>query len=947
VTIETDIFRRDGVDNADKNEQALRAVKAFRALQPTLSAYARMLTKRRDISVEMAAKDNGSTDGKKIYYRPPIALGDPTPHDRRLCDKRDELHQPACPACAIRETVLVTIYHEIAHNCYDSFLEPNEHDQREAVERAIAEVPGKYADLVRKKIEKAPYAAKNSYLKLANLISPYLPMLVNALDDARVNKELFKARKGTKIMFEADEWKIFAEGFETHDGVKRWNEQSLNSQIIVGCFCKAVGHDYSEWFAPEIIAALDDAEITALLRRMDTVRSMAGVYQLAFPVLARLRELGFLRAPEDPDTEMEQGDDGEPEPAESGDDSGDEQGDNPTQPAESGDEAGSGDDPESDEDAGSGGMGSDQGQNSGDGEESEGDVDGDSDPEGDPGSDSAEGSDESGSDADGEDQSGEGDDSGTSPSTSEADESESEPTAGDSSDGDSSDESDGSGSEEDSGEVDGDSDSSVEEATPSDDGESDGAAGGDASDPADGDERSGSDDSSSSGAPDSDVPAGENTESPDGPAPDDGSEHSGSGNAEGSDSDGEEFTDDLGRRPADSDVKEPEEGHMDPLPEPDPRPDTDDSDSDEPLDSGADDGTGGVQVVENEKNDHIPMGTPEEVNAGVLNWLDHEDKPKSVQEAEDEAAVDRALVQGIYFETPSRNIYGVREHKYGEPVVVEGHNMSMAWDSEAYSFLGYTPRSLGIEGDFDPEESVLGAALLRARVAFSDNARGKELRHRKSGRVDTRVLGKRAGIGDERLFKKKILPGKKSYFVLIGMDVSGSTVGSNLVLEKKAVFAQAELLTRMGIPFAIYAHSGNYHNPRAGRSEGIDLDIYLIKEKDEVWDSNTQERLRKLGPDNANVDGHTLEYYRKRLDEATATDKIILYYTDGKMPAENHDEELEILQREIRTCNRKGYTLLGVGIRTDSPVRHGLDTVQVDEEADVIKVVEHLEKRLL
>ena len=123
--------------------------------------------------------------------------------------------------------------------------------------------------------------------------------------------------------------------------------------------------------------------------------------------------------------------------------------------------------------------------------------------------------------------------------------------------------------------------------------------------------------------------------------------------------------------------------------------------------------------------------------------------------------------------------------------------------------------------------------------------------------------------------------------------------------------------------------------------------MYVVKERQDPWDTNMHERLFALGPDAANLDGHTLEYYRKRLDEQTATDKIILYYTDGKMPAENHDEELEILQREIKICQKRGYTLLGVGIRTDSPIRHGLDTVQVDTEADVVKVVKHLEKRLI
>ena len=65
------------------------------------------------------------------------------------------------------------------------------------------------------------------------------------------------------------------------------------------------------------------------------------------------------------------------------------------------------------------------------------------------------------------------------------------------------------------------------------------------------------------------------------------------------------------------------------------------------------------------------------------------------------------------------------------------------------------------------------------------------------------------------------------------------------------------------------------------------------------------------------------------------------------MPAANYDEELEILTREINICRRKKYTLLGVGIRTDSPRKHGLDTVQVNDDADLKAVVMHLEKRLV
>jgi hypothetical protein len=74
---------------------------------------------------------------------------------------------------------------------------------------------------------------------------------------------------------------------------------------------------------------------------------------------------------------------------------------------------------------------------------------------------------------------------------------------------------------------------------------------------------------------------------------------------------------------------------------------------------------------------------------------------------------------------------------------------------------------------------------------------------------------------------------------------------------------------------------------------------------------------------------------------------VILYYSDGKMPLENYYEELEILQREIATCKQRGITLLGVGIRTDSPQSHGLDTVEVNDSSDIGRVVNHLEKVLV
>lgn len=1012
MTIADPLFKRAGVDN-ETDEAARRAVKSFRRLQPTLSAYARVLTKNPKARVEMAARDNGSTDGERIFFRPPLALGDKTAHSRQLCDKRDDHKQLLCRACAIREDVLVTIYHEIAHISFDSFAKTSDRDQRNLIEEAVKQVKGEYAERVRERIKMAPSYTKSSYIGMASLINKFLPIIVNALEDARVNRELFKARRGTKVMFDADTWKIFTEGVEQKDAsgniiVKQWTEYPLNMQAIVGVFVKASGYDYSDWFVPQVIAALNDEELTQLCNQLDTVRSAAGVYQLSFPVLQRLRELGFCRTDQDPDPEEEQGDEGDsdeadpsPEDQDSSADGEPDDGDSGASSDSSGGSESGMDDSDSDDSESDDGTspGKEPGQAGSSDEEADGAVDNDS------SDDDSSGDEDSGDQ--GSPESGEASDSGDSPGAETSGDSDSEESGGaggddeasepsSDSDGDTSSDEDSAGSSEDSSGEAGesgadDSDSAEEGGEPETDSDSE-EAGAEAtgpretSSPEEGPidensegsseaepEDSGSSDSEGSGDEAGSPGAGDSAGdmgSADDSVDQDGDDHGqGSGDGSGDEADlhnpdvaGPEGVDPLASPPTggeapDQSVESGEQsetagreaehsGEADGSESTgsDSETDTDDG---EAIDSGADDGQGGTQVVEDEKFDDLPMGEPEEVQAALEVWGDHDEKPKTIEEKHVEEAVDRAIIQGLYFETPSRNVYGVREHKFGDPIYADGHSVSTAWDHRVYESMGISKKQLGITGDFDPAESTLGPALLRMRVAFADNARGKEERHKKGGKIDARVLGKRAPQGDPRLMKKKTLPGRKNYFVLIGMDVSGSTIGRNIALEKLAVMAQATLLHRMGIDFAIYAHTGDYHSPEKGRGNGVDLDIYFVKTPEEIWDTERKDRLMALGPASANLDGHSLEYYRKVLDRVQATDKIILYYTDGKMPAENHNEELEILQREIRICKQRNYTLLGVGIRTDSPVRHGLDTVQVDEEKDVVKVIKHLEKRLL
>jgi hypothetical protein len=772
------ILDRGGVTSGNElDEQARKAVNVFRSLQPTLSMYARSLSGNKNARVVLAAQDNGSTDGTNIYFRPPIALGDPTPHESRVCDQRGEDGRQLCHACQIREAVLVTIYHEIAHISYQSFERTTEFDKTQAIHFAIKEAKGKYADRIEKRIRNAPAYKLRDYLNLASLINPFLPTLVNCLEDARVNRALFAARPGVKKMFEADEAHIFDHGFEVKDNdgkvkIARWDTAALNSQVMIGCFCKAVGYDYSKWFHKKVVAALDDGILTDLIARMDRIDSMSQVYNLSFLVLARLRELGFLQSPEDKDEE-EQEDSPSEDDADSGGGSGE-----------------SGEDDQPDDSMG-GGEGDSDAESSG----SDGGVEGHRD--------------ESGSE----------------------DEEERAQDAGPSGDSDSGDDTSESADESDS--------SSVRSGTPD----------------------------------------------------------LGEGGDEESDSNGSQ------------------EGKRSP------------EDSDEPVDTGADDGYGGTQVLEDD-GPTPEMGTHEEVEPLFQQWSGHDEKPKSVPAVKAEKAMDIAIIQGLYFTTPSKTVVGITEHHYDSR-----DDTAEGWPRKLY-------RRNGSESDIKVPDAVLRPSIMRTRRAFTDNALGDQLGNLKSGKVRSRVLGRRAWNNDERLFKKNLEPGEKSYYVQIGVDISYSTVGVNIALEKRAVWAQAEILQRVGIPFEIIAHSSDYVEG------GTSMQIYHVKDANENWTDKLQVRLMELGPVSGNLDGHALEYLRKRAERSLATDKIIMYYSDGKMPAENKDEELVILQREIAYCKKVGITLMGVGIRTDSPRAHGLDTVQVDTDADLIKVVEHLGKRL-
>lgn len=907
----------------DVTDRAQRAVVAFRHMQHGLTSYARAITGSRKVRVEVSS-GTPRTDGNIIYYRPPIALGDKTPHDRMLCDRREDNGLKSCPACRIREEVLVNIYHEIAHIAFGSF------------------------------------ADGTNYMQVAARYNPYLPYLFNCLEDSRVDSSMFEARKGTRKMLEADTFNLLREGVPDDKGeLHKSSDAPMNAQMSLATYLEAAG--YQGWDAfmhPNVGRDIKDARVQQLLGEVRNATSAKEIYNLASPVLARLRELGYFLSPEEQE-ERDQQDEPEQDnqPEEEQQDEGDPQ-------DESGDEGDSGD-------------GTDPGEGDGDGEGADepradagGADEGEDAPEsgasaGD-GAPADEAPDEPGEEGGGEGapdgDAGAGDDAGE-PGQGDGDLG----AGGDDVSGDSGSGPDESGAEEAPGDAADGADQAEPESAESSDGglTDDGAdqddvpanAGDEAADPgADGDGGAGEEpDGEGSGSAGSPVEAGDGADREADPSDspvDGGSDPSGERNlgegvgdptdAEGSEAgdDGSQLDDGAGKghdgsRPEEGSADRPGDEQHDPQEGDGDRGESADGEGDRPdevMESGADEGKGGVEVVEEPRPRD---GNEDDVKAALEHGHPHlEPGDKIMGTEEEQHAIAVAVIQGLYFETPSVGVSSVYEHQYAPD--------ARGWDARRFDDdekIWY-----GVTCDMDVSEKVLGPALLKTRRIFSDNKNSAYQPNLRSGRVNGKVLGKRAWSDDDRLFSKKRVPAKQDYAVLIMMDISSSNLGDNLALLKRSVFAQAELCQRVGIKFAIVAHSASME--RVGDEAGFAMHLHHVKEWDEPWTTDIKNRVGDLVGVGGNLDGHAMEYGRKMLGKVEATDKIMMYFTDGKMPAANKEEELEVLQRQIKLAKRDRITLMGVGMRTDSPVRHGLDTVQVDDDDDLKGVVEHLGKRL-
>lgn len=954
-------LKRMVADATDPYAREVAALKAFNRMVPGLRSFARNLTNTR---VNVQAGPNNMTDGKTIMLRPPMALAENPRHSRNSCGTRDSLNNLVCPACAVREDITSGLQHEIAHIVHGSFQKFD----RWEIESSIGKTIQEYFDPAQVR-EMHLYMSSNNHVNglfgLIPAIDKHLAMAWAIIEDIRINRASFIDRPGLEDMHRRRYQEVLDNGVKVGDHyIEHWNTRPLDHQMLAAFLFAEHGVIFRSNLADDTLVINTDRKIQVIRRAVPKMKNTMDAVKVAARLVSRLRELGYLQL-ESQDDDIK---DDEPESGES-----DEQGEESDEQEEGseGSGEGSGGDGESEgEDAES--DGSDSGDSSGGSD--------DADESGDGGSDSGSGStgmdsgDDSTSEPEGgsyedDQESGEGSGSGgggsaggsghgsggggdrrdsTPPEASASDSDNAEggrEDSGDTEDDDSGDGDEGGGDDEESTQ---DSDGGAREGD-GDSGEDDSAGGGQSDGlPVDADEE----------APGRDRnPGGEHQQPQEGPEA--GPEQQQPGEPDGDDgaADATGGDDERDARPAREGATGPEEQAQ----EGDERDGSASHEGDggdgQPTPGGAEEAPvpeltpkkGGSlegmrkiieallghaehdtghhdQVVPMQPGETAPEKQDVTTPQGDEPQVEENDDILSPQESDADGMEDdmAKVVQAMWFlDRVPRNIAGIKVHGRG--------------DGPAFDSM-YSPDYLE-----KVPESVLGKAVSRARIAFGVNHRAEHHRNQKAGRIAPAVLGKRAPLGDKRLFAKKVMPDKRSYAVVIGYDVSMSTHGTNARLINESVQALAEVCSRIGIDFSIYCHSTEGDG---WSSENMEVSITTVKGWKDRWDTKTKKLMASIGPVSGNLDGHTMQFYRKQLDVVQATDKILIYFTDGAMPASNYDEELEVLQEEIEVCKKRRYTLLGVGIRTNSPEEHGLETVEVDGARDVGKVVDLLQKKI-
>lgn len=302
-----------------QREEAALAVREFARLRPTLEGFVRALTGSSRMRLE--AGPTSGTDGKTVFLRPPIALASRDPHDRGLCDERDEHSLPSCPACARSEAVYTTLFHEISHIVSGSMKKESRQLLREAVLRGAQRGTAQYRKFIDVQTDYPSVGPVDAYDFLTR-IDRVLLAWIRVMDDARIDAASFVARPGVADMRWNQTHAILTRGVEVEGEYHPWSDRHIEQQFPIAALVATQGHSL-EHFAPEVAQTLALPEFADLLGRIPADNFEAAEQAVAW--LGALNALGLYDLPlPEPDDE-DDNESGEPDAQSPGDDQAGEQ----------------------------------------------------------------------------------------------------------------------------------------------------------------------------------------------------------------------------------------------------------------------------------------------------------------------------------------------------------------------------------------------------------------------------------------------------------------------------------------------------------------------------------------------------------------------------------------------------------------------------------------------
>ena len=320
------------------------------------------------------------------------------------------------------------------------------------------------------------------------------------------------------------------------------------------------------------------------------------------------------------------------------------------------------------------------------------------------------------------------------------------------------------------------------------------------------------------------------------------------------------------------------------------------------------------------------------------------------------------------------------EANYKAVILRPNHRIRLGYSNEGTIGEGLTYLAGGpeVRNRYNLLEATTYEHLVESKRRLADalgmNRRSASVPNLVRGRLHGSKLA-RVPTGNRRAFRRVEKPRKRSYAVLIGVDLSGSTCSGRDKELRRMAYAQASLLDSIGVPFAVVGHTGSRYNCArreldqyefTSKAAAAEVAKYygnhpglathkVAKNFAEPWDESAKLATAAFAGCSANLDGITMQTYINMLCTQRATDRILLYYTDGAMPAEDHHQQLVLLKDQLRRAKAmaklpdRRLHVVGVALDNDEPKRYGLDTILVrskEPDKSVRLVVDGLAERI-